>query len=175
MTNKDFVDIVSDESLIAWAESSLKERKVLRGGYREFIELSHTFTGLPLEKEFTVLVDVQTWIFHEQFKLTDREKNGILQMCIFAVKIILKVWIKAPLAAAAPSNGLKLFKSIQEHASVNHALSKPFLSKFCSHLWCLSEELVALVFFAQPSSFGTERLMVQAMKQHNETEDAPKR
>ena len=54
----------------------------------------------------------------------------------------------------------------------NHALSKPVLSEFCSHLWCLSEELVA---FAQSLSFATERLVVQAKKQHNETEDAPKR
>ena len=70
-------------------------------------------------------------------------------MCIFAVKIYLKAWIEALLAAAAPSNDLKLFKSIQEYASINHALSKAVLSKFCSHLWYLSEELVALAFFDQ--------------------------
>ena len=53
------------------------------------------------------------WIFHEQVKITDRKKNGLLQMCIFAAKIYLKAWIEeAPLAAAAPSNDLKLFKSI---------------------------------------------------------------
>ena len=64
------------------------------------------------------------WIFYEQFKLTNREKNGLLQMFIFAVQIYLKAWIEAPLAAAAPSNDLKLFKSIQEHASINHVLLK---------------------------------------------------
>ena len=45
VTNKDFADIVTDESIIAWAENSLKERKDLRGDYREFIELSLIFMG----------------------------------------------------------------------------------------------------------------------------------
>ena len=82
-------------------------------------------------------------------------------MCIFALKIYLKAWIEAMLAAAAPSNDLKLFKSIQEYASINHALSKAVISKFCSHFWYLSEELVVLACFDQSLSVDTKRLMVK--------------
>ena len=79
-------------------------------------------------------------------------------MYIFAVKIYLKAWIEASLAAADPSNNLKLFKSIQEHDSINHALAKSVLSTFCLHLWYLSEEIVASAIFDQSLSVGTKRL-----------------
>ena len=85
-------------------------------------------------------------------------------MCIFSVKIYLKAWIEAPLSAAAPNNDLKLFKNIQSYASFNSAVSKAVLSKFCSHLWYLSEELVALAFFDVSMSANTKRLMVQSNK-----------
>ena len=52
VTNKDFADIIIDESLIAWAENSLKESKDLRGDHGEFIELSLILWELPLHEEF---------------------------------------------------------------------------------------------------------------------------
>ena len=52
MTNKDFADIVIDESLIACAENSLKDSKDLPGDYREFIEFSLILWELPLHEEF---------------------------------------------------------------------------------------------------------------------------
>ena len=45
-------------------------------------------------------------------------------MCVFAVKIYLKAWIKAPIPAAVPNNDLKLLKSIQAYTSINSAVSK---------------------------------------------------
>ena len=121
-----------------------------------------------------VLYSLKVWMFHQQFKLTGKENNNLLQMCIFSVKIYLKASIEAPLSAAAPNNDLKLFKSIQLYASINSAVSKAVLSKFCSHLWYLSEELVALAFFDVCVSANTKRLMVKATKERSETEDAPK-
>ena len=145
VTNKDFADIVIEENLIAWVENSLKERNNLRGDYREFIELSLIFMGATPPREIHFLApgamhqarsmskliySLKIWIFHEQVKLTDREKNELLQICIFAVKIYLKAWMEAPLAAAAPSNNLKLFKSIQENASINMHYQKLFYLSF---------------------------------------------
>jgi len=60
-----------------------------------------------------MLYSLKIWIFHQQFKLTAKEKNALLKMSIFAVKIYLKSWIEVPLSVAAPNNGLKLLKSIQ--------------------------------------------------------------
>ena len=54
-------------------------------------------------------------------------------------------------------------------------MSKAVLYKFCSYLGYLSEELVALAFFDTSVSVNTKRLMVQATKENNKTEDAPKR
>ena len=50
VTNKDFADIIIDESLIAWAENSLKESKDLRGDHGEFIELSLIYGSYPSMK-----------------------------------------------------------------------------------------------------------------------------
>ena len=186
----ELAETVVNPNVITWAEKSLKERKDLRDDYREFIELSLIFMGVtpprgihfmapgPMHRArwmSKVLYSLKVWMFHQQFKLTDKENNNLLQMCIFSVKIYLKAWIEAPLSAAAPNNDLKLFKSIQSYASINSAVSKAVLSKFCSHLWYLSEELVALAFFDVSVSANTKRLMVKATKERSETEDAPKR
>ena len=45
VTNEDFADVVIDQSLFTWAETSLKKKIDLRGDYREFIELSLIFMG----------------------------------------------------------------------------------------------------------------------------------
>ena len=91
--------------VVTWAEKSLKERKDLRDDYREFIELSLIFMGVtpPRGIHFMapgpmhharwmskVLYSLKVWMFHQQFKLTDKENNNLLQMCIFSVKIYLK-------------------------------------------------------------------------------------
>ena len=184
----ELAETVVNPDVVTWAKKSLKERKGLRDDYREFIELSLIFIGVtpPRGIHFMapgpmhharwmskVLHSLKVWMFHQQFKLTDIENNNLLQMCIFSVKIYRKAWIEAPLSAAAPNNDLKLFKSIQSYASINSAVSKAVLSKFCSHLWYLSEELVALAFFDVSVSANTKRLMVKATKERSETEDAP--
>ena len=142
-------ETVVNPDVVTWAEKSLKEKKDLRDDYKEFIELSLIFMGVtpprgihfmapgPMHHarwKSKVLYSLKVWMFHQQFKLTDKENNNLLQMFIFSVKIYLKAWIEAPLSAAAPNNDLKLFKSIESYASINSAVSKAVLSKFCSYL-----------------------------------------
>ena len=103
-----------------------------------------------------------------------KKKKRLLQICVCAVKIYLKAWIEAPIPASAPNNDFKLLKSIQANANINSAVYKAVLCKFCSHLWYLSKELVAFAFSDTTVLVNTKRLMVQATKENNKTEDASK-
>lgn len=114
-------------------------------------------------------------LFHCQFKQKVREKNGLYQMCVFAVNIFLKAWIEAPLPASAPNNDLNLLEAFDNYASINTALSKAVLAKLSSHLWYMSEELVTLAFFDLSVSSLTKMLMARAIWGCKGTEDAPKR
>ena len=80
-----------------------------------------------------LIYSLKIWIFHEQFKLTDKEKIGLARICISVVKIYLKAWIEAPLVAAAPSKDLKLFKSIQDMPALPMHYQKLFYLNFVSH------------------------------------------
>ena len=125
VTNKDFADIVIELSLIVMGATPPRGIHFLAPG-----AMHHARWMSKL------IYSLKIWIFHEQVKLTDREKNRLLQMCIFAVKIYPKAWIEALLAAAAPSNDLKLFQSIQEYASFsNFKRPKAFQinSRICQH------------------------------------------
>ena len=108
----ELAETVVNPDVVTWAEKSLKERKDLRDDYREFIELSLIFMRVtpPRGIHFMapgpmyharwmskVLYSLKVWMFHQQFKLTDKKNNNLLQMCIFSVRIYLKAWIEAPL------------------------------------------------------------------------------
>ena len=47
-------------------------------------------------------------------------------------------------AMSAPSNDLKLMQALTEYRHENSVVSEAAGSKFCGHLWYLSEELVGL-------------------------------
>ena len=120
-------------------------------------------------------MDVQShslkiWMFKTQFKLTPAEVRGLRDVCVFAVRVYLKVWISAPQASDAPYNDLLLLKSLLEYSSIHSAISKSTSRKFSNHLWYLSQELVSLAFFDSRVSSSTKRLMVSAM-QNEEDQD----
>ena len=98
-----FITIANDEKLsetvkdlegIAWAETSLRERKDLRGDYREFIELSLISMGFTPPRGIylmasrpmhhprwtsKVLYSLKICIFHKQFKYSDFYRCVFLQ------------------------------------------------------------------------------------------------
>ena len=97
-------------------------------------------------------------MFHEQFKLTEREKNGLLQMCIFAVKIYLKHrqnlrWQRLLQAMTKSfSNQFKNMPALTMHYQQLFYLS---FVHICG-IYPASKQLVALVFFDQSLSVGTK-------------------
>jgi len=57
--------------------------------------------------------------------------------------------VQAASAIYSPRNDLQLLKDLKKYEEVNVMISKKAMKKFLGHLWYLSEELMAFVFFGQ--------------------------
>ncbi|KAG0712093.1 hypothetical protein GWK47_002150 [Chionoecetes opilio] len=109
-----------------------------------------------------VIYSFKVWLFRRQFRLTVREESGLRDICVFAVKLYLKAWFTAPLAAAAPKSDLELMKALAAYP--NRVIGKAARAKLAKHLWYLSEDLVGLALFDRAVPFATKALMVSAME-----------
>lgn len=90
---------------------------------------------------------LKIFIFRNEFNLTRQELQGLRDICIFIVKIYIKAWYNAPLACKAPFQDLMFLKDLHFYNKINEKISQATTKKFCSHLWYLTEETVALAFF----------------------------
>lgn len=172
-------DIADDR--ITFAKNQLQEFQP-RDDYKELLNLVIVFLdGVP-PKEISfrapaglhrarwmakVIYALKIWMFRNQFKLTKKEEKGLLEICIFTVRLFITAWYQAPGATLAPRLDLQLLKDIDAYKSQNALISQVALKKFMGHLWYLSEELVALAFFDDKVSSDTKRKMVRAL--NNET------
>jgi len=165
------------DSILQFAMQHLAESQP-RDDYREFLELTVIFLGGAPSRGVRflapgpmhharwmskVLYSLKVWMLRSQFSLTAREERGLRDICIFAVRIYLKAWIRAPLATCAPFNDLQLMKSLLEYSSINTAISKVTSEKLSKHMWYLSEHLVCLAFFDSAVSTQTKQNMVAAL------------
>lgn len=176
------------DDIIAFIVTQLSEVQP-RGDYREFLELSMIFLGeVPARGSrfmapgpmhharwmSKVIYSLKVWLFRSQFKLTARETKGLREVAIFSVRVYIKAWMTAPLAACAPYNDLLLMKSLVEYENINEAVSKAASTKLSAHMWYLSEELVGLALFDRNVPSSMKRGMVQSLEIEGE-DDPPKR
>jgi hypothetical protein len=178
---------VRDE-IVEFAQSQLNDKQP-RDDYREFLELCIIFIGEVPSRGVSimapgamhharwmskVLYALKIWLFREQFKLTAREKTGLRDLAIFAVRVYLKTWITAPSAISAPLNDLQLMNSLLQYSTIHQAISTATAKKLSSHLWYLSQELVGLSLFDDRVFSSTKKLMVAAMQKKG-ADKPPKR
>ena len=71
----------------------------------------------------------------------------------------------APLAPNAPYNDFTLLKTLLDYSRIHLAISNAASEKLANHLWYLSEDLIALVFFDNNVPAPTKRLMIRAMRE----------
>lgn len=171
------------KDIVEFAFSTLKERQP-RDDYKELLQLALVFLGESVPK-FTfrmpgafhharwmskAIYTLKIFLFREHFTLSDSEKDNVRDICIFIVKIYLKAWIKAPIAAEAPNQDLNLLKNLYVYGLVDENISKKLLQKFCNHLWYLSPEAVGLAFFDEQISNKSRKFMVAALQKPNKTD-----
>ena len=142
--------------IVGFIESRLAERRkcLPTNDYRELLELTVIFLGKVPAKGVRymtpgpmhharwmskIIYSLKVWMFRSQFKLTSKEKKGRRDMVIFTIRVYIKAWMTAPLAASAPNNDLLLLKSLARYEDVNKAISKASITKLAGHLWYLSQ------------------------------------
>ena len=65
---------------------------------------------------------------------TQKERQGLRNLCIFFATVYVKIWTLAHVAVKAPNEDLKLLKTLQQYKSVDKKISKA-TSKKC---WVIS-------------------------------------
>ncbi|GBM18980.1 hypothetical protein AVEN_179768-1 [Araneus ventricosus] len=86
-------------------------------------------------------------LFSSQLKLSTKDKEALLDVCLFIVTIYVKPWLQCTLAVKAPYKDLCLLKSLKAYENVNESIPKAALQKFSQHLWYLTDETAVLALF----------------------------
>jgi len=131
-----------------------------RDDYRELLELVILFlSGVPTRGVHfnkpgamhrarwmsRLIYSLKIFLFRDGgFKMSEAEKAGVAEVCIFGIQVYVKSWFLSRLPILAPTNDLMLLKLL---TSLKSKTAKAALRKLCGQLWYLSEELVALSFF----------------------------
>lgn len=160
-----------------------------RDDFRELLELSIIFLGgIPTRGirlmapgamhqarwMAKILYSIKIWMFREQFRLTAREEKSLRDISLFATLLYTAAWISCPNPITAPSNDLRLLKSLLKYKEVNEVISAAATKALSRHLWYVSEEMVALAFFDPNIDHGIKRKMVMALRNPGPNEP-PKR
>ena len=168
--------------IINFASYSL-EFKQPREDYREFLELAIIFLyGTVPKFSFCVpgafhharwmakaIYSLKIFLFRNEFVLTKDEENGIRDICIFLIKLYLKAWVQAPVAAKAPKQDFDFLKNLYAYGAIKKNVSRVVLGKFCNHLWYLTPEPAALAFFDSNITHDAKKRMVVALDTFNDT------
>lgn len=64
-------------------------------------------------------------------------------LCVFIIRFYLKSWFNCTI----PANDLNVIKDLILYKKEHSNISKAVIKKICNHLWYLTEETAALVFF----------------------------
>ncbi|CAH0556961.1 unnamed protein product [Brassicogethes aeneus] len=135
------------------------KREQIRADYKELLQLTLAFLGKDCGDFRTcsstsharfmgkAIYCLKIFLFREQFRLTAAEKNALRDMCIFLVKLYIKVWYGCPSSITAPNQDLQFVKDSIAYAEIDSAVSHTILSKIKNHLWYLTPETTALAFF----------------------------
>jgi hypothetical protein len=169
------------DNLIDFYYAELKNVMV-REDYRELIELSIIFLGGDAEKKFKIrppgamhqarwmaraIYSLKLLLFSSQLKLNTKDKEALLDVCLFIVTIYVKSWFRCSLAVKAPYTDLCFLKSLKDYENVNESISKAALQKFLQHLWYLTDEIAVLALFDDDVDEETKLKMVSNLRREN--------
>ncbi|GBM63859.1 hypothetical protein AVEN_69872-1 [Araneus ventricosus] len=106
-------------------------------------------------------------LFSSQLKLNTKDKEALLDVCLFIVTIYVKPWLQCILAVKAPYKDLCFLKSLKAYEKVNESISKASLRKFSQHLWYLTDEIAVLALFDDDVDEETKLKMVSNLHREN--------
>ncbi|XP_060809908.1 uncharacterized protein LOC132904007 [Amyelois transitella] len=86
-------------------------------------------------------------LLSSQFKINSKDKNALLDVCLFIVSSYVKPWMQCISAVKAPYQDLSFLKAMRAYENIDKNISKAVLKKFTQHLWYLIEEVSMLSLF----------------------------
>lgn len=146
-----------------------------RDDYKEFLQLVLMFLGENVASfrapgptsnarwMAKAIYSLKMFLFRGQFHLNARETKGLRDMCIFLIRIYVKVWFGCTNAVAAPNQDLEFIKTVIRYADFDNAVSQVILNKMKNHFWYLSVEMVALALLDTKVSLEEKRKMLVCM------------
>ncbi len=182
---------LKNENLVllkVWIKEQM-DKKICRHDYREFLELSLLFLGEPIPMSSKIktlfrrpgpvhharwmakaIYSLKMFMFREQINLSEKEKIGLADICVFLIRFYLVHWFKGPKAIEAPLQDLQFLQNVHATRQIDPQLSEELIRKFVNHLWYLSEENVGLAFFDKKVTVPEKRKMVDRPKFKTECE-----
>ncbi|CAD6228486.1 GSCOCG00012049001-RA-CDS, partial [Cotesia congregata] len=122
-----------------------------RDDYLELLKLTLIFIGVvPDNVVFRVpgamhqarwmakaIYSLKIFLLRSTFKLTSNEQKSLGMICVFIVKIYVKIWFMASSSIKASNCDFQLIQSIYNFQSIDKKLSSAALKKILNHSWYL--------------------------------------
>ncbi|GBM19520.1 hypothetical protein AVEN_107991-1 [Araneus ventricosus] len=99
-------------------------------------------------------------LLSSQLKLNTKDKEALLDVCLFIVTIYVKPWLQSILAVKEPYKDLCFLKSSKAYEKVNESISKVDLQKFSQQLWYFTDVIAVLALFDDDVDEETKLKMV---------------
>lgn len=103
------------------------------------------------------LYALKIFLFSSQFNLSQKEKDGLRDFCLFVVLLYTRAWFGCARPLAAPKQDLDFLKAVVNYEEIDRGIHSVVLKKIAGHLWYLSPETIALSFFDENVSLEEKR------------------
>lgn len=105
-------------------------KNIVRDDYRELIELSIIFLGGDTERKFKIrppsaihqarrmaraIYSLKICLLSSQFKITNKDKAALLDICVFIATCYVKPWLQCIIAVKAPYQDLCFLKTMKDY------------------------------------------------------------
>lgn len=157
-------------------------KEIIRDDYRELIELSIIFLGGDTDNKLKVrppgamhharwmaraIYSFKISLFSSQFRMSNKDKTALLDVCLFIATSYVKPWLQCTLAVKAPYQDLCFLKAMKAYETVDETISKAAIQKFHQHLWYLTEEVSVLSLFDDDVNQESKVKMVANLAKEN--------
>lgn len=162
------------EELLQFFSAELRN-VIVRGDYRELVELSLIFLGGDDGRKRKIRppgalhharwmakanYSLKMYLLRSQLNISNRDKQALEDVCLFIVTSYVKPWLRCNLAVKAPYQDLCFLRTLKQYERIDKTISNAALKKFSQHLWYLSEEIVILSLFDDEVDIKTKIDMV---------------
>lgn len=158
-----------------------------RKDYLELLELSLLFIGIiPDNITFhtpgamhqarwmaKAIYSLKIFLLRSTFKLKSTEEKSLAMICVFIVKIYLRIWFVATSSIKAPNCDFQLIKSIYNFQAIDKKICESALGKILNHLWYLNPENCLLALFDDDVDTETKQKMVKKVIELSQNADKP--